>query len=705
MDKRMIATYLFCGFSIFFVFLNFFISPLSLGGDFNFISYDHFRFTNQSPQIWDSTLGNGLGEYALFTLPFFYYGFFANKLTWFVNNPFILHKLIFLIPLLITGFLSILSLSKYLLKNKFARVFAIILYLINPYFMMLTSGGQIGVAFAYAFSPFVIKIFIQTLEKIKSQKNIFDRQQIVNYISSSLALSLLISFDTRLALLIILMIILVFTSELIVSKEKKRLVKSYTIFSALALFTIFSWHAYWILPSLFVHSVELPRGYASIESVEFFSFARLAHAISWSHPNYPDNIFGKVNEIKGIELIFPILAFSALFIRRKLTLYLGVISALSIFLIKGTNPPFGSIYNFIFQYLPGGALFRDSTKFFLPLSLSYSILIGLSIEWLIKIIPEKFKTLNLKSNKLINFSLATVLIAMILAAWWPTFSGQLQGTLAYRTFPQNYNSLRDVIQSDNDFGRVLWIPDREMYGYSSLNHPAVSLNQLRQQPTCIDILCLPVKNSVTPTDSERTYSLTDLQSEISEKLQFLNSPDAPELLNQLGIKYIVIPEDHDKSIFQYDRKYNQGVKDQFSLAISNISYAQKLFQDSGLELYKLNQNTGVFKVTIGNEIQVAQYQSISPSEYLVTIPDNTSSLIFAQSYNSNWSVIDNGQIIYSAPHQLFGNTFAINPSSSRQVKVKFQGQQVADVGWLYSNLVLFTLVSFIIFFKLKSKNR
>ncbi len=50
----------------------------------------------------------------------------------------------------------------------------------------------------------------------------------------------------------------------------------------------------------------------SVAAVQFFSFAKLDNAIALLHPNWPENIFGKVSFFRSEFLLLPIIAFSPL---------------------------------------------------------------------------------------------------------------------------------------------------------------------------------------------------------------------------------------------------------------------------------------------------------------------------------------------------------------------------------------------------------
>ena len=71
-------------------------------------------------------------------------------------------------------------------------------------------------------------------------------------------------------------------------------------------------HAVWILPVLFLQSNPDPQGLTSVDGFRFLSFADFSQSISSLHPNWPENIFGKVGFMKPEFLALPILAYTSL---------------------------------------------------------------------------------------------------------------------------------------------------------------------------------------------------------------------------------------------------------------------------------------------------------------------------------------------------------------------------------------------------------
>lgn len=206
----------------------------------------------------------------------------------------------------------------------------VLIYTTNTYALMLVGGGQMGVAMAYAMAPAVL----------------------VN----RWLLPVQVMFDPRIALL---------TLIIALRKNSKQFVFPVLITVVL--------HSYWWIPLLKNPSILSTQFHeATADAVKYLSFASFSNSLSLLHPNWPENIFGKVYFQRPEFLIIPIIAFATL----RLNKYFALLVLIGAFLAKGTNEPFGGIYLWLFNNIPGFSLFRDPTKFYLFLALGYSVLIS-----------------------------------------------------------------------------------------------------------------------------------------------------------------------------------------------------------------------------------------------------------------------------------------------------------------------------------------
>jgi hypothetical protein len=180
-------------------------------------------------------------------------------------------------------------------------------------------------------------------------------------------------------------------------------------------------HAFWIVPLLITRqnpAEQLGSFYTTAEAVRFLSFAKFENTISLLHPNWPENIFGKTYFMRPEFLILPILAYGSLLFVYKTkdlrlktyVLYFAMLGLLGAFLAKGANEPFGEVYLWLFGHFPGMIMFRDPTKWYTLVAISYSMLIPFTswkiYEWLKS--QPKFQISNFKfqinsKNKILNF--------------------------------------------------------------------------------------------------------------------------------------------------------------------------------------------------------------------------------------------------------------------------------------------------------------
>ena len=143
------------------------------------------------------------------------------------------------------------------------------------------------------------------------------------------------------------------------------------------------------------------------------------------------------------------------------------------FLAKGANDPFGGIYIWIFEHVPGFVMFRDPTKFLMIVALSYAVLIPNSLSELPVWVNSNFK---IQIPKL-QFKVKNILTTAFLAYWlfliYPALSGQLGGTFQPKQVPGDYVVLTSYLASQPEFFRTFWIPARQRFAYFSNQHPAI----------------------------------------------------------------------------------------------------------------------------------------------------------------------------------------------------------------------------------------
>jgi len=136
---------------------------------------------------------------------------------------------------------------------------------------------------------------------------------------------------------------------------------------------------------------------------------------------------------------------------KKLTFLLYFILVIAIFLTKALNPPFGNVFLFLFQKIPYFGIFKSAPEKFGIFYLFWlTLMLGVALERLEK---------NLK--KFFSLGLALSLLAFA----YPLYTSQLVTPLEIGQFkitpfyqePENYRELREYLNSDPEYSRVLSI--------------------------------------------------------------------------------------------------------------------------------------------------------------------------------------------------------------------------------------------------------
>jgi len=426
----------------------------------------------------------------------------------------ITEKIFWFFPFIILSFFSSYRLTK--------SALGALIYTTNTYALMIVGGGQMGVAMAYAVAPLVLKRFI-------FQSSIFKSVLITGAI-----LAIQVMLDPRIAILTLVASILYYVFKL---REIPLLPIGTSIGIAAFL------NLYWIVPLLRSQtSIAQQLGEATVGSVNFLSFATFEQTISLLHPNWPENIFGKVHFMQPEFLFIPIIAFLSLLIAKKsrTVLYFSFLALLGAFLAKGANPPFSEVYVWLFDHVPGFILFRDPSKFYLYPALAFSILIPITIQRRrgSKIFPLFFLLLW-------SFILREALL------------GKLTGTFRPMPMPAEYVKLKDFLNPQPQVFQTLWIPQRQRFGFSSKLHPSIDAQLLFKQ------------------------------SSISGMIQLVTTEKTQKELTAMQVKYVIVPYDSRGELFLTDRKYDETLYFDTIHNLSVIPWLHKIDSFSHIGVFEI----------------------------------------------------------------------------------------------------------------------
>ncbi|MEK7502014.1 MAG: hypothetical protein AAB609_00650 [Patescibacteria group bacterium] len=700
------------------IYYSWFVNANIIGGDWPYFFNETLKEFTLFPPAWSLVHGNGLGGTILTYYLDQYLYFSAYLSTSILHIPWAIGYKLFWFGLFIA--LSISS-SIYLLKTIFSRSrfwqigLSALIFTANTYILMVVGGGQMGVALAYSIAPLVLARFIKLVNLINSSALNY-KLQITNYklqIIAGLVLSLQVMFDPRIAYLSMIAIaiyaVLSTTYYALSVKTLREKILS-TLYFLLYTFAIpigiaVLLHSYWIFPLLFTKNLPIPEGFVSVSGFEFFSFANFSNSISLLHPNWPENIFGKIYFLQPEFLILPILAYSSLLFISKIKdqrskiqiknqkfdnnvamkqfnngaiIFFALLGLVGAFLAKGASPPFSEINSWLFQNFPGMNMFRDSTKFYSLIALSYSVLIPFSIWKIYESLElhNKFSIFNFQfsiKNKIFNFqNLFLILITLYLILLIrPVFLGQLGGTFEKHEVPSEYIKLKDFLYDQPDFFRTLWIPRQQRFTFASNIHPAVEVQPL----------------------FKATDSASSLQANSAQTVSKLQRPESKRLLEELSVKYVIIPYDSIGEIFMRDRKYDEKQRVNLEKQLDNIGWLKKI-KTGKITVYETQSYKNHF--WLQGEGKVI-YEILSPTAYDLDIEiSQPTKLVFSENFSPYWIARIDGKYVTSNKTKNGLNSFVLNKVGKYNVKVYYTQEKYFYYGRLVSLFTVIVLVVLLI---------
>ncbi len=448
-----------------FLFISFIAKNTGFANDFPFTSRETLILNFSLPQTWSNLTGS-LGEYTVSTLWAWPLQILYSAGSHLGFNFLFLLRIFGVIPIILISIYSVSVLLRRFKISGWAKTLGILFYLLNTYILLIIDGGQFQIGLAYSIFPLAFLKVVEAVEGRKKQK-----------ILAGIFVSFLGFFDTRFIYVLFLLLFIYFIYESIFIEKKYFFFWFFSwLKTGVFIFVIFlGLNFYWIFPAVLIKAPSFPETYQRTTQISFLSFAKLGHALFLLQPHWYKNVFGKVTPLLPEFAILPILVFLSPVLKKKdkIVGFWILVALIGAFLVKGSNPPLAAIYPFLFAKIPGFSLFRDPTKFFFLVCISYTVLIAKTSEELVE--RFGFKVAIGKKFKLAVLPLLLIVYFLILMC--PIWQNKMTGTFSEPVYQDEYKILNQILEKDSKFSRVFWIPSRSPLGYSSYTHP--SLEALR----------------------------------------------------------------------------------------------------------------------------------------------------------------------------------------------------------------------------------
>ncbi len=588
-------TILFLLLLIFGIYWRFFLPGPRVATDFPLVSDNQLKSMIDFPRIWSEGGAEGLGEYSAFFLWAWPLSFISGVLANLGVTFQFLEKFFLLMPILTIGVYGILKLTKNLNLSSSTRFICALFYLTNTYILLLVDGGQLSIGLTYAFFP---------LSFLAVERSLTGR--IREKMLAGITISILGFLDIRFVyILFLLCLIRFFYQFLFLDKQnKKEWIFEWLKTGLVGGGIVLGLHFYWLFPILKDPSSKIAYSlFTQLSS----SNLNLGHPLLLISPNWYKNIFGVISPLRWEFILIPILVFFAPVLRPKspsLGFWL-LVALISTFLAKGDAQPFSSFFHWLFNKIPYFSIFRDSTKFFTLVALSYTVLLGFTLEE----IKQKIKVQRIKRL----FFLFIVLYLLFLAS--PVWLGWTTGTFSQSYYKKEYQELESVLQQDTNFSRVFWIPSFPPLGYLSQNHPRVEATRLVQK---------------------RPFAVGTVGS--YEYINFLReAPYMGEIFDVAGIGYIAYPylDPRRDNMHPDNVEYYYTFSDQ----LSKSPWLTKV-EGSAIPLFKVKNRQDRFFVTPNTWWIIGSDNIYNESTKSANLKLSKNALIFAEEYPNLVNRID-----------------------------------------------------------------
>ncbi|MFA5724200.1 MAG: hypothetical protein WC979_08140 [Candidatus Pacearchaeota archaeon] len=631
------------------------------------------------------------------------YGLFAKFLGWNYN---ISERIVHLLPAAIIASLSSYFLFKEYFKSNLPAFVGSIVYSYNTYFLF-SNSGHLTLMAAYAIAPILFYLIKKTFETNQNK-----------YVALSAITGFIISAYEPRGFYVIALILCLYALFLYFLGEEKYISKnsnSFAIKFILIMFLIFLMNFFWILSLMKSNSLT---GNALLDRDLFGSmFWKFPYSITLHHPWWSgESITSFINQkIPIFFWLIPLFAFLGLILNRKnrLIIFFGLIALIGILISKQIDQPFSGVYTWLYSNLPGFKAFREASKFYFFIVISYSVLIAGFADWINK---NLHKT---RIDKIIKFILITLIIGLFLFNTLSIINQKMGRTFVQREIPEDYLILNDYISSQEEYFRTLWIPKDSRWGTYTDNHPKISNIET-------------VEGDLKELTDYRLYG-ADWPAKY-KVIDIYNKNYSSNLLDVSSIKYVIIPLRDTKNDDDFFIDY--GNSTQFYIdTLDNLNYLTEI--EVGTEEVKVYENEGyldhIYISSINqslkdldkSKISNVRYKQIDSTSYKIYFNSTEPFyLYFSEAYNSNWKLASkdfkwysgfkNKNYVFNEAHfKSYGflNGWQIDPSElnknadgTYELTIYFQPQSYFYLGLIISLITLILCIIYLIWdWKMKSK--
>jgi hypothetical protein len=590
---------------------------------FRWLSFDYFvyadiHYFNQDklsqeviPSTWLSDHTIAHPEIQLWRVPSFYLG---SILSIFGLESNVYEKIVFFWPVIFLLPIGSYLLVKKTTKSSIAAFIGSLVFSFNTYFLAINSQGHLPLTVACAFSNFAFLLFIKTLE----------RKKLLYAVCTGLILFIVGSYDLRF-LYIDFFLLAAYTGYYLIENKFTDLKEALgrIIYFPISFGIVIILSLFWILPAFFAD--QLVSNEVLEREIIFFNYWGILESMTLFHVFWDGtDIWQVVKPLPAYFLIIPVFAAAGYILnknKKNYTFFL-VIGVLGILLSKQNGAPFEGFYDWMYANFPGFSAFREATKFYYLIALSYAVLIGSLADFLYVNFRRKLW------QKTITVGVVSSVVIIFTANLVPIFTGEIKSLYTPKDKQQEYADLWNYLQKQPAGYRTMLVPTTSIWMPYTNKHPGLNLNRTVTQE----------------------WQFLDNYQKISGKpfVDVLEQDFSDFLLDNTSIKYVAIPiMENENPKRDFSEHFNLS-RNFYLDVISKIDYLEKVEDfDSRIELY---ENTNVKprlyttdKVeTIYQRIEYEQieHEQISSNKYRLKLRGFSEKeyLNLTDRYSENWKL-------------------------------------------------------------------
>lgn len=451
-------------------------------------------------------------------------------------------------------------------KSEIGGIVGACVFSFNTYFLSSNRAGHLLLSVAFIFATLSFFLFMKFLKERKISLACL----------TSLSLFITASYDFRSLYIVFGILFFYSIYHLIVVNEileYKKIIKDTLVMSSpIILFCALS--IFWVLVSL--NTGTLAENSILNRSLFGNSFWNIQNTFTLFHPFWSGSAISwfVVHDIPFYFWLIPIFAYLGLILNRKNreVVFFGIISLIGIFLAKQVGEPFHSTYPWLYEHFPGFNAFREASKFYFLVIISYSVLIASFVNWLWE---------NWTSGRIKVFSKYLITGVILFIFLWntkPIITGEIDSMFIPRHIPQGYLILKDFILKQPEYFRTLWVPRDSRWSIYTGQKPKIS--------------------SIAVTDSEWKKLVENNNEDIklvqNRITNVFRLPFADKLFDVSSIKYVVVPlqdiENSDDFFADYGGDKNPNIRQWYIDQLDNISWLKKI--DIGTKDLVVYENKG-----------------------------------------------------------------------------------------------------------------